>query len=135
MAYLYQDLSSHKTFSGDIGNGVGWGAWNSISAFFAVVSLLFHIMIFLGLGLLLTFCLYSDHCCLLPCFQEHMHPISLPGVQQKHPGTPSGMGVPHLSCSSLQPQHLAQYLAPRWSSVTDEEAEEQLVIVPEVRVT
>lgn len=50
-----------------------------------------HITTFLALGILLTFCFYSGHCCLLPCFQEHMHPTSLSGVQQKHPETSTGM--------------------------------------------
>lgn len=42
--------------------------------------LVIYIMTFLVSELLLTFCLYSGHCCLLPCLWEHTPHLCLSGV-------------------------------------------------------
>ena len=110
MASLYQDLSSHKTFSGSIGNRGGMGSLELSLSFLCSCLFHVHIVTFLALGPLLTFCLYSDLGWLLPRFQQHMHPISLRGAVETSRNS-TGMWVPHLSCLRLHPQHLAQSLA------------------------
>ena len=80
MASLYQDLSSHKTFPGNIGKGGGVGSLevNQLSLRLSLSRSHCDSSCF---GALADICLYSDFCCLLPCFHEHVHPISLAGVQ------------------------------------------------------
>lgn len=82
----------HTSWGGILGRG-GEGEKRSSkvnSHFLCSCLFVVHVMTLLALGLLLAFYLYSDRCCFLAFFLEHMLPIALSGVQKKHPGTSAG---------------------------------------------
>ena len=117
-----------------MGIGVGRERSSKVhSRFLCRCLFVIHFMTLLALALLLTFCLYSGHCCFLRCFQESMVSPSLSRVCSRNIQELLLVGFSPI-LSLFTSQHLAQYWATRWSAVMGADPVGWLVISQEVRL-